>query len=72
MKNSSIVIAIAIAILAVSLWALANRPEQEPPWPDQIQGFSFSPFQSGQSPLDKKYPSEKELDADRGVGQGKS
>ena len=72
MKNSSIVIAIAIAILAVSLWALANRPEQEPPWPDQIQGFSFSPFQSGQSPLEKKYPSEKELEADLGLLQGKS
>ena len=72
MKNSSIVIAIAIAILAVSLWALANRPEEEPPWPDQIQGFSFSPFQSGQSPLEKKYPSEKELEADLELLQGKS
>ena len=72
MKNSSIVIAVAIAILAVSLWALANRPEQEPPWPDQIQGFAFSPFQSGQSPLEKKYPSEKELEADLGLLQGKS
>ncbi|MBR9984662.1 MAG: glycosyltransferase, partial [Desulfosarcina sp.] len=72
MRNSSIVIAIAIAILAVSLWALANRPEQEPPWPDQIQGFSFSPFQSGQSPLVKKYPSEKEIEADLVLLQGKS
>jgi exo-beta-1,3-glucanase (GH17 family)/cellulose synthase/poly-beta-1,6-N-acetylglucosamine synthase-like glycosyltransferase len=72
MRYSSIVIAIAIAILAVSIWALANRPEQEPPWPDQIQGFAFSPFQSGQSPLEKKYPSEKELEADLALLQGKS
>ena len=72
MRPSSIVIAIAIAILAVSIWALANRPEQEPPWPERIQGFCFSPFQAGQSPLERKYPSEKQLEADLSLLQGKS
>ena len=72
MKTSSVIIALAIAILSVSLWALANRPEQEPPWPKRIQGFSFSPFQSDQSPLDEKYPSEKQLEADLDLLKGKT
>jgi exo-beta-1,3-glucanase (GH17 family)/cellulose synthase/poly-beta-1,6-N-acetylglucosamine synthase-like glycosyltransferase len=72
MKTSSVIIAVAIAILSVSLWALANRPEQEPPWPKRIQGFSFSPFRSDQSPLDEKYPSVKQLDADLALLKGKT
>ncbi|MBU0987162.1 MAG: beta-(1-3)-glucosyl transferase, partial [Proteobacteria bacterium] len=72
MKTSSVIIAVAIAILSVSLWALANRPDQEPPWPARIQGFSFSPFQSGQTPLERKYPSESQIDADLALLKGKT
>ncbi|MBI4774724.1 MAG: glycosyltransferase [Deltaproteobacteria bacterium] len=72
MKTSSVIIAVAIAILCVSLWALVNRPEQEPPWPPRIQGFSFSPFQAGQGPLEEKYPSESQIEADLAVLQGKT
>jgi exo-beta-1,3-glucanase (GH17 family)/cellulose synthase/poly-beta-1,6-N-acetylglucosamine synthase-like glycosyltransferase len=72
MKTSSVIIALAIAIVSVSLWALANRPEQEPPWPTRIQGFSFSPFRANQSPLDGKYPSEKQLEADLALLKGKT
>ncbi|MEE4113817.1 MAG: glycosyltransferase [Desulfobacteraceae bacterium] len=72
MKVSSVIIAVAIAILAVSLWALANRPDEEPPWPERIQGFSFSPFQAGQSPLEKIYPSESQIDSDLALLQGKT
>ena len=72
MKASSVVIALTIAILAVSLWALANRPEQEPPWPEQIQGFSFSPFRAEQDPLKKIYPSEADIEADLAQLEGKT
>jgi exo-beta-1,3-glucanase (GH17 family)/cellulose synthase/poly-beta-1,6-N-acetylglucosamine synthase-like glycosyltransferase len=72
MKTSSVIIALAIAIVSVSLWALANRPEQEPPWPTRIQGFSFSPFRSNQSPLEGQYPSEKQLDTDLALLKGKT
>jgi exo-beta-1,3-glucanase (GH17 family)/cellulose synthase/poly-beta-1,6-N-acetylglucosamine synthase-like glycosyltransferase len=72
MKISTVVIGVAIAILAVSLWALANRPEQEPPWPDRIQGFSFSPFQAGQSPLERIYPSESDIAGDLALLKGKT
>jgi exo-beta-1,3-glucanase (GH17 family)/cellulose synthase/poly-beta-1,6-N-acetylglucosamine synthase-like glycosyltransferase len=72
MKTSSVIIAIAVAILAVSLWALANRPDREPPWPSRIQGFSFSPFQAGQNPLKGVYPSESQIDADLALLKGKT
>ena len=72
MRLSSIIITLAIAILAVSVWALANRPEQEPPWPPRIQGFSFSPFRQGQSPLEGIYPSAEEIDADLALLEGKT
>ena len=72
MKFSSVIIAIAVAILAVSLWAMANRPEQEPPWPSRIQGFSFSPFQEGQSPLEAVYPTESQIEADLALLKGKT
>jgi exo-beta-1,3-glucanase (GH17 family)/cellulose synthase/poly-beta-1,6-N-acetylglucosamine synthase-like glycosyltransferase len=72
MKTSSVIIALAIAILSVSLWALANRPEEEPPWPSRIQGFSFSPFQAGQDPLEEIYPSESQINADLDLLSGKT
>ena len=72
MKLSSIVITLSIAILAISLWALANRPEQEPPWPQRIQGFSFSPFREGQSPLEKIYPTLDQIEADMVLLEGKT
>jgi exo-beta-1,3-glucanase (GH17 family)/cellulose synthase/poly-beta-1,6-N-acetylglucosamine synthase-like glycosyltransferase len=72
MKMSSIVIAVAIAIMAVSLWALANRPDVEPPWPARIQGFSFSPFQAGQAPFEKIYPSTSEIESDLALLEGKT
>jgi exo-beta-1,3-glucanase (GH17 family) len=72
MKFSSILITLFAAILAVSLWALANRPEQEPPWPKRIMGFSFSPYQKGQSPLVKNHPTEAQIEADLALLAGKT
>jgi hypothetical protein len=45
------IIVVAIAAMVVSLWAFANRPEEEPAWSSRIQGFSFSPMRSGYNPL---------------------
>jgi exo-beta-1,3-glucanase (GH17 family)/cellulose synthase/poly-beta-1,6-N-acetylglucosamine synthase-like glycosyltransferase len=72
MKISSLVITMAIAIVAVSLWALANRPEQEPAWPERIQGFSFSPLRAGQSPIEKAYPTEAQIEDDLALLAGKT
>lgn len=64
MKHGSILFSLCIAVLTVSLWALLNQPSQEPPWPEQIQGFSFQPMRADQDPTVKKYPSTMEIDED--------
>jgi exo-beta-1,3-glucanase (GH17 family)/cellulose synthase/poly-beta-1,6-N-acetylglucosamine synthase-like glycosyltransferase len=64
MTRANILIAIAIAVISSSIWALVNQPEQEPRWPNRIQGFSFSPFRAWQSAVNHVLPSEEEIDAD--------
>ncbi|MDH4318257.1 MAG: glycosyltransferase, partial [Desulfobulbaceae bacterium] len=71
MNRSNILIAIAIAIIFFSFWALLNRPELEPPWPERIQGFSFSPYRNKQSAIDNIMPSVAEIDADLKLLAGK-
>ncbi|MFH2091939.1 MAG: glycosyltransferase [Pseudomonadota bacterium] len=64
MTRSNILISIAIAVVSISLWSLLNRPEIEPLWPSRIQGFSFSPMQAWNNPVEKNFPSEQEIDSD--------
>ncbi|MFH1123912.1 MAG: glycosyltransferase [Pseudomonadota bacterium] len=65
-------IAIAFAVLTFSLWAFFNRPVPEPPWPERIQGFSFSPFRLGQDGIARAYPSQEEIEADLRLLSGKT
>ena len=64
MNRANILISIAIAVICISFWAFLNQPETEPPWPDRIQGFSFSPMREGQSAITHILPSEEEIDSD--------
>ncbi|MBK1644172.1 beta-(1-3)-glucosyl transferase [Thiocapsa imhoffii] len=71
MKNASnILIPILIAILAVIAWALLNRPAEEPPWPNRLQGFSFAPMRAEHDPTIKNYPTTEEIDQDLALLQG--
>ncbi|MGD2062300.1 MAG: glycosyltransferase [Nitrospirota bacterium] len=72
MSRYSVLIVISLALLTLSLWAVANRPEPEPPWPARIQGISFSPYRAGQRPLDGRLPSQEEIDADLALLAGKT
>lgn len=45
----NLVVVLAIAALFTGFWALVNRPVTAPNWPQQISGFSYSPFQQGNS-----------------------
>jgi len=72
MTRINIIIAAAIAAITVSLWAYINRPETEPPWPDVIQGFSFSPMRADDDPIANKLPSAEEIDADLALLEGKT
>jgi exo-beta-1,3-glucanase (GH17 family)/cellulose synthase/poly-beta-1,6-N-acetylglucosamine synthase-like glycosyltransferase len=47
--------------LTVLLWALVNQPDIEPPWPDEIDGFCFSPGHSAVGPAGNSYPTVEEI-----------
>ncbi|MCW8932489.1 MAG: glycosyltransferase [Gammaproteobacteria bacterium] len=72
MRLSNIIISLVITVLTISLWALANRPEMEPPWPDTIQGFSFSPLHAEHDPAQDRYPTEEEINSDLALLSGKT
>ena len=61
---ADLLIVITFAVVTVSLWAYFNRPVPEPPWPNNIQGFSFSPFRADQDGITRNYPSELEIEED--------
>ena len=60
-----------MAVLSVSLWMIANRPDNEPPWPQKIQGFSFMPYRDGQSAEKGQYPTIAQIDEDLALLAGK-
>ena len=60
----NLVVVLAIAALFTGFWALINRPVSAPDWPDQISGFSYSPFQQGQYPQKDQFPSDDEMRRD--------
>ena len=61
---SALLIALAIVLANLVLWAAAHPPAKAPDWTGQIKGFAFSPFQRHQSPLDKVFPSDSQIAAD--------
>lgn len=67
LNRSNILIGLSIAILTISVWAYINRPEQEPPWPQKIQGFSYSPMRADEDPLQQLYPTIEEIDEDMSI-----
>jgi len=60
----NLVVVLAIAALFTGFWALVNRPVSAPAWPEQISGFSYSPFRLGESPQKGQYPSDDEMRQD--------
>lgn len=72
MKPANIIISLLIALLTIAFWAMANRPEMEPRWPDTVQGFSFSPMRAHHDPAKNLYPSIAEIDADLTLLAGKT
>jgi exo-beta-1,3-glucanase (GH17 family)/cellulose synthase/poly-beta-1,6-N-acetylglucosamine synthase-like glycosyltransferase len=60
----NIVIAVSVATITFSVWALLNLPVSEPVWPKKIPGYSFSPMRLGQSGITGILPSVEEIEAD--------
>ncbi len=72
MNRSGFVITVLMACLTAVLWHMVNEPNMEPPWPDKIQGFSFSPYRGEQTPLEHILPTVEEIDADLALLEGKT
>jgi len=61
---SAFIVAALCAAATIALWAWANQPSREPPWPKQVQGMAFSPFRADQSGTLNQYPTIEQIDAD--------
>lgn len=72
MLRPNIIITTFIALLTIALWSLLNHAADEPPWPQRIQGFSFSPMHAEHDPLDGKYPSREQIQQDLKLLAGKA
>lgn len=64
MNRASLLITLLMGVLTLVLWGLVNRPGIEPPWPNKIDGFSFSPMRGEQSPINGVLPDIGQIDAD--------
>ncbi|MBW3568020.1 MAG: glycosyltransferase, partial [Proteobacteria bacterium] len=69
---SSLLVAIAFALVTYALWALLNRPQHEPTWPDVIQGFAFSPYLADQDAVAGDMPTIESLRSDLALLAGKT
>ncbi len=68
-KKLVLLVTVIVAINTLG-WYLLSRPVSLPDWQGSVRGFSFSPYAEGQNPLEKKYPSRKDMirDLDRLAG----
>jgi exo-beta-1,3-glucanase (GH17 family)/cellulose synthase/poly-beta-1,6-N-acetylglucosamine synthase-like glycosyltransferase len=64
MLKPSLWITLVIALMTALIWYLLSDAEDEPPWPQQILGFSFSPVRAGEDPTHDRYPSLAEINQD--------
>jgi exo-beta-1,3-glucanase (GH17 family)/cellulose synthase/poly-beta-1,6-N-acetylglucosamine synthase-like glycosyltransferase len=51
---------------------MANRPVAEPPWPQQIQGFAFSPYRADQDAVAGEFPTAAQIDEDLALLKGRT
>ncbi|MFP5382477.1 MAG: glycosyltransferase [Gammaproteobacteria bacterium] len=57
---------VVLALSAITLggWAIANRPIVEPPWPERVAGYAYSPYRAGQGPQDGDEPTVADIRED--------
>lgn len=50
-----------LASISLGAWSYFNRPVYVPAWPEEIFGFSYSPYHRDQSPLNNTFPSDEQI-----------
>lgn len=71
-RSVNVIIPFLIAALTIAAWWILNRPNDEPAWPTQIQGFSFSPMRADDDPSQKRFPSIDDIAADLALLEGRA
>ncbi len=62
---SSWAAALGVGVIALGLWAGANRPVTNiAPYHGDIGGYAFSPFHEGESPAENVYPTPAQIKSD--------
>ena len=62
---SSWAAALGVGVIALGLWAGANRPVTDiAPYHGDIGGYAFSPFHAGESPAENVYPTPAQIKSD--------
>jgi len=72
MRISTLFVALLFAVATFFIWAMVNRPTEVVPWPEEISGFAFSPFQKGQNAIYNVMPSTEEIREDVELLAGKA
>ncbi len=72
MIRINIIIAIAVAAVTYGLMAYMNRPEIEPPWPERVMGFSFSPMRAEHDPIVGNVATVEQIEQDIALLSGKT
>jgi len=62
-KYRTVHIVVVLLLLHVGWWSLFNRSgkDPDPTWENRLKTLSFSPYRSGQSPLDSVFPTHEEI-----------
>ncbi len=72
MIRINVIIAVAVASVTYGLLAYMNRPEIEPPWPERVMGFSFSPMRAEHDPIVDNVATVEQIDEDLALLAGKT
>lgn len=62
--KQTFLIMFAFVLFVFGVWGYFNNPIEEPPWPEKIPGFAFSPYQEGESPFTETFPSREAVAKD--------
>ena len=71
MRKSTLAIILLVGIANLLVWAVFNRPVQPPVYLGQISGVSFSPYQKGQDPFKKIFPTPEQIENDIRLLEGR-
>src|SRR3990172_1387276 len=64
-RRTATILVMAGIVAANALgWGLLDRSLEPSPWPDAINGVSFSPYRADQDPQSGRHPSPEQIDED--------